>query len=80
LISDGIVDRLASLLAIPAAEIDAQRFGLGGIDSLVAMEFRSWIKKELQAEISLLDIMGAENIRALSEKIAEKTRLIEGPA
>jgi acyl carrier protein len=80
LISDGIVDRLASLLAIPAAEIDAQRFGLGGIDSLVAMEFRSWIKKELQAEISLLDIMGAENIRALSEKIAEKTRLVEGPA
>ncbi|OGE53444.1 hypothetical protein PENARI_c008G05255 [Penicillium arizonense] len=77
-ISDGIVSRLASLLAIPASELDAQRFGFGSIDSLVAMEFRSWITKELQAEVSLLDIMGAENIRALSEKIAGRTRLVEG--
>ncbi|KAJ5295280.1 hypothetical protein PENANT_c001G08927 [Penicillium antarcticum] len=79
-ISDGIVDRLASLLATPASEIDAQRFGFGGIDSLVAMEFRSWITKELRAEVSLLDIMGAENIRILSEKIAGRTRLVGTPA
>ncbi|KAJ5605987.1 hypothetical protein N7510_008768 [Penicillium lagena] len=68
-VSDGIVERLSSLLAIPASEFDAQRFGFGGIDSLVAMEFRSWIVKELKAEVSLLDIMGAQNIRALSEKV-----------
>ncbi|KAJ5503012.1 Acyl transferase/acyl hydrolase/lysophospholipase [Penicillium fimorum] len=78
-VSDGIVERLASLLAIPCSELDAQRFGFGGIDSLVAMEFRAWIVKELKAEISLLDIMGAENIRALSEKIAGRSRLIGGP-
>ncbi|KAJ5770651.1 uncharacterized protein N7511_002702 [Penicillium nucicola] len=79
-ISNGIVDRLAALLAIPASEIDVQRFGFGSIDSLVAMEFRSWITRELQAEVSLLDIMGAENIRALSERIAGRTRLINGTA
>ncbi|KAJ5486451.1 hypothetical protein N7530_000751 [Penicillium desertorum] len=77
-VSDGIVERLASLLAIPCSELDAQRFGFGGIDSLVAMEFRAWIVKELKAEVSLLDIMGAENIRALSEKIAGRSRLIAG--
>ncbi|KGO62596.1 Acyl transferase/acyl hydrolase/lysophospholipase [Penicillium expansum] len=77
-VSDGIVERLASLLAIPSSELDAQRFGFGGIDSLVAMEFRAWIVKELKAEVSLLDIMGAENIRALSEKIAGRSRLIAG--
>ncbi|CAI7640288.1 unnamed protein product [Penicillium glandicola] len=75
-VSDGIVERLASLLAIPSSELDAQRFGFGGIDSLVAMEFRAWIVKELKAEVSLLDIMGAVNIRALSEKIAGKSRLV----
>ncbi|KAJ5591646.1 Acyl transferase/acyl hydrolase/lysophospholipase [Penicillium hispanicum] len=75
-VSNGIVERLSSLLAIPTAEIDAQRFGFGGIDSLVAMEFRSWIVKELKAEVSLLDIMGARNIRALSEKIAQTSRLL----
>ncbi|KXG54652.1 Acyl transferase/acyl hydrolase/lysophospholipase [Penicillium griseofulvum] len=78
-VSDGIVERLASLLAVPCSELDAQRFGFGGIDSLVAMEFRAWIVKELKAEVSLLDIMGAENIRALSEKVVGRSRLIEGP-
>jgi hypothetical protein len=77
-VSDGIVERLASLLAIPCSELDAQRFGFGGIDSLVAMEFRAWIVKELKAEVSLLDIMGAENIRALSEKVVGRSRLIAG--
>jgi acyl carrier protein len=75
-VSNGIVERLSSLLAIPPSEFDARRFGFGGIDSLVAMEFRSWIIKELKAEISLLDIMGAENIKALSEKIASRSRLV----
>ncbi|KAJ5088039.1 hypothetical protein N7456_011655 [Penicillium angulare] len=74
-VSAGIVERLSSLLAIPPSEIDAQRYSFGGIDSLVAMEFLAWIVKQLMAEVSLLDIMGAQNIRALSEKIAQTTRL-----
>jgi acyl carrier protein len=82
IVSNGIVEILSSLLSIPSSELDAHRFGFGGIDSLVAMEFRSWIVKELKAEISLLDIMGAENIKALSEKIASRSRLVmdSGPA
>jgi hypothetical protein len=75
-VSDGIVERLSSLLSIPASELDVQRFGFGAIDSLVSMEFRSWIGKELKADVSLLDIMGAQNIRSLSEKIARTTRLL----
>lgn len=78
LVSNGIVERLSSLLAVPASELDAQRFGFGGIDSLVAMEFRSWILKELKAEVSLLDIMGAQNIMALSERVAQTSRLVGG--
>ncbi|KAF3392430.1 Compactin diketide synthase mokB [Penicillium rolfsii] len=75
-VSDGIVEKLSSLLSIPVSDLDVQRFGFGSIDSLVAMEFRSWIVKELKADVSLLDIMGAQNIRALSEKIARTTRLL----
>jgi hypothetical protein len=70
-VSDGIVQKFSALLAIPVSEIDVQRFGLNIIDSLVAMEFRSWVKKELSADVSVLDIMGAQNIRSLSEKIAD---------
>lgn len=77
-VTNGIVERLSSLLAVPASELDAKRFGFGGIDSLVAMEFRSWIVKELKAEVSLLDIMGAQNVAALSAKIAQVSRLVGG--
>ena len=75
-VSNGLVERLSTLLAIPTTELDPQRFGFGSIDSLVAMEFRSWIVKELKADVSLLDIMGAQNIRGLSEKIAQTSRLL----
>ncbi|KAJ5310606.1 uncharacterized protein N7443_003067 [Penicillium atrosanguineum] len=77
-VSNSLIERLSSLLAIPTTELDPQRFGFGGIDSLVAMEFRSWIVKELKAEVSLLDIMGAQNIFGLSEKIAQTSRLLVG--
>jgi hypothetical protein len=75
-VSNGLIERLSSLLAMPTSELDPQRFGFGGIDSLVAMEFRSWIVKELKAEVSLLDIIGAQNIQGLSEKIAQTSRLV----
>lgn len=75
-ISSGIVERLSSLLAIPSSELDVRRFGFGGIDSLVAMEFRSWVTRELKAEVSLLDIIGAQNITSLSDKIAQTSRLL----
>lgn len=78
IVSNGLVERLSSLLAIPTTEFDPQKFGFGGIDSLVAMEFRSWITKELKAEVSLLDIMGAQNIFSLSQKIAQASRFIVG--
>lgn len=75
-VSNGLVKRLSTLLDIPFSEVDPHKFGFGAIDSLVAMEFRSWIVKELKAEVSLLDIMGAQNIQGLSEKIAQTSRLV----
>ncbi|KAJ5660180.1 hypothetical protein N7507_006631 [Penicillium longicatenatum] len=75
IISRGIVERLSSLLAIPSSEIDAQRFSFSRIDSLASMEFVSWIVKILKAEVSLMDVMGARNVHALSEKIERTTRL-----
>lgn len=75
LISNEIIERLSSLLAIPASEIDAHRFSFSGIDSLASMEFVSWIVRNLKAEVSLMDILGARNLRALSEKIEHTTRL-----
>ena len=40
-----------------------------GLDSLVSVELRNWIRREFGAELSLTGIVGAEHVRALSEKI-----------
>lgn len=74
-VSQGIIERLSSLLALPSSEINPLKFSFSTIDSLVSMEFVSWIVKELKAEVSLLDVMGAQNIQALGQKIAQTTKL-----
>ncbi|KAJ6105499.1 Acyl transferase/acyl hydrolase/lysophospholipase [Penicillium capsulatum] len=75
IVSAGISKKLSSLLAIPVSDINPRQFSFGGIDSLVAMEFLSWIVKDLKAEVSLLDIMSAQNVQALSEKVSQRSKL-----
>lgn len=40
-----------------------------GLDSLVSVELRNWIRREFGAEIALTGMMGAGNLKGLSEKI-----------
>ena len=46
------------------------------MDSLVAVEFRNWLGKNLEAETDVLDIMGNDSISALSEKIAKASKML----
>jgi len=45
---------------------------LYGLDSLVAVELRNWIRMQLGCEITTLDILGASTLYAMCEKIVEK--------
>lgn len=47
-----------------------------GLDSLAAVEFRNWVRMELGAELSTLEIMGATSLFSLCEKIITKVVLI----
>ena len=77
IIRDGIRHKLASLLAIPIDNIDPNKsVSSNGVDSLVAMEFRTWIVKDLGADIPLLDIMGTGSLSAISEKVAKASTLV----
>ncbi|KAH8588918.1 putative polyketide synthase [Bisporella sp. PMI_857] len=76
-ISNSIRTKLSDLLAIPADNIDPVRsISSNGVDSLVAMEFRTWLSKNLKAEIPLLEITGPNSITTLSEKIASISSLV----
>lgn len=43
-----------------------------GLDSLAAMEFRNWLRKELQVSVTTLEIVGAKTLNAIGEKVCEK--------
>ncbi len=72
---ESIVRRLSTTLAIPVGDIDpAKPIHFYGVDSLVAMEFRSWFAKSMACDIPVLDIMGNSSISALSRKIASVSK------
>ncbi|PWY77309.1 hypothetical protein BO94DRAFT_559174 [Aspergillus sclerotioniger CBS 115572] len=66
-----VQEKLSSMLCIPMAEIDPhRRLSDYGVDSLVAVEFRTWMNRAIGADIPVLEIMGSDNIDAVSCRAA----------
>lgn len=71
-----LVDRLARLLAIPEHDVDIRKpLPAFGIDSLVALELRQWIKRDFRAEMSIFDVVQASSVVELAEMVMQKTEL-----
>jgi len=51
-----------------------------GLDSLSAVEVRNWIRMDMGAELTLLEIIGAPSLYALCEKIVAKVPVVAGKA
>lgn len=78
-ILEALVQKIADMLQIPASEVDAGRpMYRYGVDSLVALEVRNWITRELKANVALLEILAAVPMAAFAVKIAEKSTLVAG--
>jgi aryl carrier-like protein len=43
-----------------------------GLDSLAAVELRNWVRSELEADLTTLDITNASSLIALCEKLISK--------
>ena len=77
----GLTGKLSKSLAMAAEDIDTSKPMHGyGVDSLVAIEVRNWIFKELKSQVSVFDILSAVPITQLAVKIAEKSTLISADA
>jgi acyl carrier protein len=63
-------DKVSVMTMINRDDIHIARSLAGlGLDSLVSVELRNWIRREFGAELPLTAIMGAGNLKGLSEKI-----------
>lgn len=77
MISNAMAERLARLMMIPAADVDTNKpLSAYGVDSLVAVEVRNWIAKEMQVEISVFDIMANVPMRQLAGDLAGKSKVV----
>jgi zearalenone synthase (highly reducing iterative type I polyketide synthase) len=79
IITDALVKKIAEILQMPASEVDPGRpMYRYGVDSLVALEVRNWITREMKANIALLEILAAVPMSGFAGKIAEKSKLVVG--
>ncbi|KAE8149582.1 hypothetical protein BDV25DRAFT_140696 [Aspergillus avenaceus] len=76
LIVEGLAQRLSSLLLLPLEDISpSESVASYGLDSLVAIEVRNWVRRELEAYLQILDIISAESLVVLAERILAKSKL-----
>ncbi|KAF2964726.1 hypothetical protein GQX73_g8837 [Xylaria multiplex] len=66
--------RIGALLCINPNDIDESKlFSNYGVDSLVAVELRTWIRRDFKSEVSIFDIMGQKTIAMLASIIIQRS-------
>ncbi|KAI6442156.1 Type I Iterative PKS [Pyricularia oryzae] len=75
MVASRIAATLSKSLQVPSEEIDTGRpLYFYGVDSLMAIEMRSWIVKEFVSDVSLFDILDHVPIRQLAETITKASK------
>jgi NADP-dependent 3-hydroxy acid dehydrogenase YdfG len=70
LVAEQVGTTLLSFMMKPSDELDVSLSPAAmGIDSLVATELRTWLRQRLRLEVSVLEIIGAASIHALSKSL-----------
>ncbi|TVY83944.1 Reducing polyketide synthase [Lachnellula suecica] len=73
-----IIAKMSSLLMIATDDIHSSRpMSDYGIDSLVAVEIRNWLFREMDAVISILELLANNSLLSLSTGIVKRSKLID---
>jgi acyl carrier protein len=76
-VTTGIRHKIATMLSIAVDVIDAAHsISSYGIDSLSAIEVRTWLVKDLGADIPFLQLVGTASIKTISEKVVGLSKLV----
>jgi len=78
IVLDALLQKMTKILSVEMAELDpAKPLHAYGIDSLVGVELRTWMGKEIGAEISMFEITGGQHISQLAGKAARTSRFVQ---
>ena len=76
-IREALVAQLAQLTGLEATDVDISKpIHAHGVDSIVAVDLRTWARREVEAEIPALDILGAMPLEELAGRIARLSELV----
>ncbi|KAM7216745.1 hypothetical protein V8F06_007855 [Rhypophila decipiens] len=74
-----IANKLADLMLIEPEDVELdESLNDFGLDSLIAIELRNWIMRELGSPIQTSEVLGSENIWALARKVTSRSLLVTG--
>jgi hypothetical protein len=77
LVTNSLIAKLAKSMMVKVEDIEASRpVSSYGVDSLLAVELRSWIHYEVQAEISVFELLGNVAITSLAKRIVEVSKAV----
>lgn len=69
---------IASRLSLPADSVEPDRAPSEyGVDSIVAVEVRKWIARDMGANVPMLEIMAAESLGLLAALVAGKSKYVK---
>jgi len=72
-----LISKTSSLLMMPAEDLDPSKsMAEYGMDSLVAVEMRNWLLRELDCAMPILELMGSVSLLDLSVKVVKKSKLV----
>ena len=75
---EGIIAKMSSLLMIPLEDISSEKsMSEYGMDSLVAVEMRNWLLRELDSTLPILELLANISLLQLSMKIVRKSKLVD---
>lgn len=70
-----IARKMSLIMGVRSEEIASSKPAHAyGVDSLIAVEIKSWLSKELGADVPVFDILGSDSLASLSLKVAAKSK------
>ncbi len=77
-VCDAVIAKVSSLSMIPVEDISELRpMSDFGMDSLVAVEMRNWLFREIDATVPILELLANNSLLSLAMKIAKRSRLVD---
>ena len=75
---EAVIGKISSRSMIPVEEIsEATPISEFGMDSLVAVEMRNWLFREMDATVPILELLANNPLAALATKIAKRSKLVD---